>query len=246
MSELAPILKFHRATLETGRNYDSGISSADLALGPGELGVILLEREHPRLPLADLACGLADPSSGEVLFQGLPWNSYPPARAAKLRGLIGRVFDDGGWVNSLKVDQNVTLVQRHHTSRPVQEIEDEAAGLARAMGLPGLPRGQPWQGRRHDLRRAACVRALLGQPILLLLERPTSGGLTDLFSALVNQLRAARARGAAVLWMTDDPREWADVGLRPTFRGRMVGPQIMIDATSPTMRANPAAPRSGG
>ena len=77
-----------------------------------------------------------------------------------------------------------------------------------------------------DLRRAACVRAFLGRPELLVLERPTAGVYPAIMPALMSAVRAARSRGAAVLWTTESWDVWNDPGIRPTLRLRMTGSQM--------------------
>ncbi len=168
----------------------------------------------------------------------------PAAEGATLRGRIGRVFDavgvgalGNGWVSHLDVDENVMLAQRHHTRRPSSEIEAEAAKLARMFGLPGLPRGRPAQARIPDLQRAACVRAFIGTPDLILLERPEQGVYPEIMPPLINAVRSARARGAAVVWLNDHPAVWGDRGIRPTWRCVMSGSQMLVlpadDAAAP-------------
>ena len=68
------------------------------------------------------------------------------------------------------------------------------------FGLPGLPRGRPDRTRPHDLQLAGCVRALIGQPRLIILERPTQGTYPELLPPLVNALsrRPPARRGRAL------------------------------------------------
>ena len=228
----APVLSFDAVTIESPRayEYDSSVWDVNLSLGPGELVLVRMEKEHTRLPLADAACGVIPPDQGAVRFEGQSWSDLAPDAAAARRGRIGRVFGDGGWVRTMPVADNVTLAQRHHTRRPPKEIEDEAVALARQFALPGLPRGLPTDVRRQDLRRAACVRALMGEPRLLLLEEPTDGVYPEIMPSLVNALRGARRRGAAVMWLTADGRVWNDAGIRPTAKYLMTGSQMTANA----------------
>jgi phospholipid/cholesterol/gamma-HCH transport system ATP-binding protein len=233
MAESQPIIELTGVTVESDPAYDSPIWNVSLRLAPGELALVRLERGVVRLPLADAAEGLAEHYDGTAKFLGRDWRSVPAGEGAALRGRIGRVFDavgaaGTGWVSNLDVDENVMLAQRHHTRRPSLEIEAEAAKLARMFGLPGLPRGRPAQTRAPDLRRAACVRAFLGTPDLILLERPTQGVYPEIMAPLINAVRSARARGAAVVWLNDNPAVWGDRGIRPTWRCIMSGSQMLV------------------
>lgn len=217
------ILNFSDVTIATGAHYETGLCNISFGLDPGDLLLVRIERENERLPLADAAEGLAPSTEGSVTFLGEDWRDMSADHAAAQRGKVGRVFEDEGWISNLTVDENIVLSQRHHTQRSEEDILDEALKLARLFGLPGLPVGRPAGVRRPDLRKAACIRAFLGQPALIILERPSRG---DPVTPLENAVRAARERGAAVLWTTGDPQVWNSRFLRATSRAKMFGPQL--------------------
>jgi phospholipid/cholesterol/gamma-HCH transport system ATP-binding protein len=221
----SPILKFDDVTIQSS-HYETELWNVSFELNRGDLLLVRIERENERLPLADAATGLVPPSQGSVLFLGEDWRAMSADRAAAHRGRVGRLFEDEGWVSDLEVDQNIMLAQRHHTRRSEEEIAEEALQFARIFGLPGLPRGRPVSVRRWDLRKAACMRAFLGQPILIILEQPVRGVYADLMAPLVNSVQSARSRGAAVLWTVTDPQIWNLPGIHPTTRARMLGSQL--------------------
>jgi phospholipid/cholesterol/gamma-HCH transport system ATP-binding protein len=228
MNDSPTILKFSEVTIDSGPRYETGLWNSSFEFSQGELLLVRIERENERLPLADVTEGLVSPDRGSVTFLGEDWQSMSADYAAAQRGRIGRLFEDEGWISNLDVDQNITLAQRHHTRRSEQDIIDEALQLARVFGLPGLPRGRPEAMRRWDLRKAACIRAFLGQPVLLILEQPERGVYADLMAPLINAVRSARRRGAAVLWMVTDPKIWNHSGIHPTKRARMFGSELRL------------------
>ena len=223
-----PIVEFDDVTLEGGHPYDSGLWGVSFKLSPGELMMVHLEHEHARLPLADAAQGIEAPSAGAVKFAGRDWRGMSERDSAAARGRIGRVFDEPAWVSELDVDENILLAARHHGRRREAELRDEAAALAQAFSLPGLPRGRATAVHRQDLRRAACVRAFLGMPELLILERPTAGIYPEVMPPLMANLRKARERGAAVIWLTDEMDVWNDPGIKPTLRFAVSGSQMLL------------------
>ena len=229
----APILELRNVSVPSGSQYETALDGISFELCPGELLMARLERENERVPLADTAEGLVPPSAGTVTFLGHDWQSLSADDAAEQRGKIGRLFDEEGWIRDLDVDENILLAQRHHTQRSEDEIVDEALQLARMFGLPGLPRGRPGQMRRWDLRKAACIRAFLGQPALIILEQPRRGVYADSMAPLLNAVQFARARGAAVLWTATDPHIWNHPEVRATTRARMMGSELQPVGTMP-------------
>ena len=231
MSSEPLILQLKNVTVETARAYDIGLWHATLSLGAGDLVLIHLEASYLRLPMRDVALGLIEPMEGQVSFAGREWISVRPDEADLMRSQVGCVICEQAWISNLDVDENITLSRRHHTRDSAADIEAEASQLAQLLGLPGLPRGRPWQLRRSDLRRAACVRAFLGRPKLILLETPAVSGYSDVYPVLINLCSTARKRGTAVLWLSDDKRLWGDRGLRPTARYVMSGTQVLESTT---------------
>lgn len=222
------VLKISGLTIESGPQFETGLTDVSLELNRSELLLVHIERENERLPLADAAEGLVMPQRGCVLFLGEDWQAMSVDHAAAQRGKVGRLFDDEGWIGDLEVDENVMLAQRHHTRRSDGEILEEALGLARLFGLPGLPRGRPGSVRRWDLRKAACLRAFLGQPAFIILEQPVRGVYADLMTPLLHAVQSARQRGAAVLWTVTDPQIWNNPAIHATTRARMFGSQLEI------------------
>jgi len=197
------ILEFTDVTIATAPLGHSGLSHVNARLRPGTLTIIQVEPGNERLPLADLAEGLLCPEEGSVSFQDEAWTTMPPEQVLQRRAQIGRVFDGHGWISNLNVNENVTLSQRHHTRRPIAEILAEAEALARVFGLSELPKIRPALVAHQDLRRSEWIRAFLGQPLLVLLERPMQGVPLEHLPRLINAVRKACVQKAAVLWLTD-------------------------------------------
>jgi phospholipid/cholesterol/gamma-HCH transport system ATP-binding protein len=226
MNASPAILKFNAVTVESSPHYEIGLWNSSFELNQGGLMLVRVERENERLPLADVAEGLALPTQGSVNFLGEDWQRMSADRAAAQRGKIGRLFEEEGWISDLDVDENIMLAQRHHTVRSEKDIMEEALKLARVFGLPGLPRGRPGSMRRWDLRKAACIRAFLGQPAFIILEQPARGVYADLMAPLASAAQSARKRGAAVLWTVVDPKIWNYSGIHATTRARMFGSEL--------------------
>lgn len=187
----------------------------------GELA--LVDARHSARPawLADLCCGLLPLAAGSARFLDHDWSAMPDDYAAALRGRIGRVFASGSWVGFLDVATNILLPRLHHTRDDPSDLRERATALSCAFGLPGLPLVRPGVLAASDLARAACVRAFLGDPMLVLLESPVQGRFTSLVPPLLDALAAARDRGAAAIWFTRSDLVWRDLSFPATMRMRL-------------------------
>jgi phospholipid/cholesterol/gamma-HCH transport system ATP-binding protein len=192
----------------------------DFALMPGDLALVDVRGRQADASFADMCSGLVPRPRGVVRFLGHDWAQIPDYYAAALRGRIGRIFADGGWIEFLDVAANVLLPQLHHTHEDVAALRERATQLACAFGLPGLPPGHTDDLSALDLARCACVRAFLGKPDLLLLESPVHGRgfFVELLSPLLNAIAVARSESTAVIWFTQSDMIWNDRSFSATHR----------------------------
>jgi phospholipid/cholesterol/gamma-HCH transport system ATP-binding protein len=224
---VAPILEFRSATLTAPNTRSQGLTDIELSLAPGDMALVHLEPGRELLPLAAAAQGLVTPLAGSVCFVGAAWPKLDPQTLAKQRGQIGRVFESWGWVSNLNVLENVLLREEHHTRRSAADIESEADALARTFGLPRVPRGRPELVPRNELRRAEWVRAFVGRPRLILLERPLRDVSDDFLQPLIAAVESARRGDAAVVWLTTDAAVWkTDFAARGLTRYRVHGSRL--------------------
>lgn len=212
MSDLPSILAFDRATLGPASPAESGVSGLTLALARGQAGWIRAETETVAV---DLACGLRNPESGAVSFDGKDWAALGPDEAAAARGRIGRVFWDTAWLSNLDLDENITLARRHLDPRNAGGWQERLVPLCAAFGLTLAPGLRPAFATRRDLQRAQWVRALLGKPDLLVLENPAHAVVESDWNAFLAAVADARAAGAAVLWVGPEGPRLHGLSLRP-------------------------------
>ncbi len=179
------------------------MQDVSLRLDCGEIGIVHLDR-MVSLPLASIASGVMEPESGVVRYRGERWAEKRPSIDATRRGTISRVFQGWGWVSNLSIAENVRLAQYHHTSRSIEDIEDEMQRLALRFGLNEVSGQRPDFVKSPELARSQWVRAFLGKPALIILERPFRNMPDEYHSSLKSAVVEATERGAAVLWMTSD------------------------------------------
>jgi phospholipid/cholesterol/gamma-HCH transport system ATP-binding protein len=227
IAEQRSILRFDKVKLVTEQADGGETIDFEMSLSGGDLALINLERPRFGSILADASCGLYQAAEGSIFFLGKDWSALPSDTANALRGRIGRVFTFGNWINRLTLLENILLPQLHHTRRKFAALRDEAVHLAKQFGLPGLPMGRPDEVMRSDHQRAACIRAFLGQPALIMLEEPTFGVYPEILPPLINAIRKACDRGSGVIWLTLDDQVWNDPLLPATRRYRLTGRKLM-------------------
>ena len=227
MQELTPILEFTDVTLRSVAAPVSGVAGLALSLKRGELALVELEEGREHSPLAPLAQGLVAPDSGRILFDGEDWAAMGPARVSWQRGRIRRVYEHYGWITNLDVIENICLAECYHTSRPVEAIVQEAQAMARRFGIDPIPDARPTRVHHMTLRKLEWVRAFIGTPELIILERPLFGAPKADAKHLIAAVCEVLGKGVAVLWMAENSHVFDCQAWDRVSRFRMQGERMV-------------------
>ncbi|CAI3923420.1 ABC-type polar amino acid transport system [Commensalibacter communis] len=214
------LLDIHQAKPSFDENYLPPVAF-DLKVKAGECVIIECRDLEVATAFADLCSGMVALRDGKVLFKGLDWFDLKEPRLSALRGCIGRVFQKNGWMDMYSVAVNILLPSLHHTRIDEDKLVDQAMTLCRKFGLPGLPMDTAREATMIDLFRASCVRALLNNPDLLLLEYPAESSSAELMSPLLEMLNIAQNRGAGIICFTRQFSLWNDYKDRVTHWMRL-------------------------
>ncbi len=220
------VLEFEGVSVERGPGVEVPLVDLSFRLAAGELALFEVQSGLPRVPIADMACGMVTPQTGRVRLDGREWSRRGPRETQEERARLGRVFQGSEWVSNLNVDENVLLASCHHTRRPEAEILEEAIEIVSRFGLDDLSRKRPNLLAEPDLRVHAIARAFVGRPRVLLLERPLRGIAQRHAAVFVELLRARLDEGACALLVSADGDALAKEGLVPDHRFRITPPQV--------------------
>ena len=226
MQELTPNLEFKTVTVQPTIHM-AGLSGADFALRRGDIMTVMLEEGRERTPLAPLAQGLIQPDVGTVFFDGEDWAGMGMHRQAEARGRTRRVFEHYGWISNLDVMENLCLAECHGTKRSQDDVEQEVRALARRFGIDDVPDTRPMRVNSLMLRKLEWVRAFVGAPELIILERPCFGAPRADAGKLIEAICEAALRGVAVLWMAEDVNGWVSPESAEVRRFRMLGERLV-------------------
>ena len=199
----------------------------NLKLAPGELVLILSANRRRNGVVVDHLLGLQDPPTAGVCFLGQAWSELGREQAFLLRREVGRVQYRGNWMESHSVMDNILLPMMHNSIATESSLRQDASALAQQFGLPGLPTLPPSQVPEADLCRAACVRAFLGQPLLVVLEHPLNPATSGLLGPMMNAIQQVRRRQGAVLWFSEFLDQVADPGIPVSQRLRVIGGSLV-------------------
>jgi putative ABC transport system ATP-binding protein len=203
---------------QVSKVYGSGPSEVhalrevDLSVERGELVAVMGPSGSGKSTLLTIAGSLEEPTSGQVLVDGIDLATVSRSDRAKMRRRsIGYVFQDFNLLPGLTAVENVTL--------PL-ELDGVRAKAARETGLKALEEldvaehadRYPDELSGGERQRVAIARAIVAERGLLLADEPTGALDSVNGEAVMRLLRAATHSGVAGVVVTHEAQlaSWAD------------------------------------
>jgi len=181
----------------------SAVAGLNLHLGHGETALVEIGTDGEPDLLVDVCLGLVRPARGEVHFLGELWRRFNYLDVLSRRSRIGTLVGSQVWAAHMPVIEAVLMPVLCHTDRPVDDATVEATALARRFGLPGLPLGMRETVPAAQLTRAACVRAFMGMPELVVIADSHLDDSDELALPMAQAVGQVQDRGGAVLWLLE-------------------------------------------
>jgi putative ABC transport system ATP-binding protein len=196
----------------SGPSEVKALRAVDLSVERNELVAIMGPSGSGKSTLLTIAGSLEEPTSGQVLVDGVDLATVSRSDRAKMRRRsIGYVFQDFNLLPGLTALENVTLPLELDC---VRMKAAEAAGL-KALGELDVAKHAdryPDDLSGGERQRVAIARAIVGERGLLLADEPT-GALDSINGeGVMRLLRAATQRGVAGVVVTHEAQlaSWAD------------------------------------
>jgi len=216
----------------------------DLTVMPGEIHAILGENGAGKSTLMKIIYGVTRPDAGTIHWNGEAVEIENPAAARQLG--IGMVFQHFSLFDTLTVAENIALglPGRHRMADLEERIEQKAA----QYGLHLEPQRHVHTLSVGECQRVEIVRALLGEPQLLILDEPTSVLTPQAVQALFQTLRQLAAEGCSILYISHKLDEIRQLCQRCTVMrgGRVTGvcdPRQETDASLSRVMIGSEPPR---
>ncbi|HVR21677.1 MAG TPA: ABC transporter ATP-binding protein [Polyangiaceae bacterium] len=169
-----------------------------LKVEPGEIHAVLGENGAGKSTLMKIIYGIVQPDAGEVRWNGANVNITSPEKARKLG--IAMVFQHFSLFDTLTVAENVWLGLDRRTS--LAEVTGRIETVAGDYGLAIDPRRPVHSLSVGERQRVEIVRALLGNPKLLILDEPTSVLTPQAIEKLFATLRKLAEHGCSILYIS--------------------------------------------
>ncbi len=218
------------------KSYDGRLvlDDLDLDIRAGEIFVLMGPSGSGKSVFLRHLIGLEEPDAGEIRVAGekaMPDPAHPKHRLAM-------VFQSGGLLNSLTVEENVGLYLAEHRLKPPAEIARVVSEKLELVQLSAEDAAKyPAELSGGMRKRVAIARALVVDPQLVLFDEPTSE-LDPLVALTIGReiVNLNRRTGATVVVVTHDRDLAFGIADRLAF---LAEGRILALGTAAELRASP-------
>ena len=205
---MKPILQVTNVTKYYGRGsvVTKALDGISFSLGKGEFLAVMGASGSGKSTLLNVIATIDRASSGDICLNGTHLQAMKEAKlSAFRRDQLGFVFQDYNLLATLTIAENIVLpLNLRHTS--ARETEKKLAWIAKSLCLSEQLSKFPYQLSGGQRQRAACARAIITDPALVLADEPTgaldsknSKALMETFVSMNESL------GSSIMLVTHDP-----------------------------------------
>ena len=172
--QTAPILRLEAVTkVFDGLSAVTALRGVSFAISEGERVAIMGPSGSGKSTLLNLICGLDDPSSGSIFFDGNDLAKLNDDKRTRLRReKIGMIFQTFNLLPTLTGIENVALPLRLKGAA-LRSANEKAVAMLERVGLGGRKEHRPDEMSGGERQRVAIARALIFDPPVLLADDPT-------------------------------------------------------------------------
>jgi neutral amino acid transport system ATP-binding protein len=178
------------------------LHSVSIAVGQGEIVTIIGPNGSGKSTLLKAILGLVQPKSGQVTFRDEDITGTAPERI--VRKGICYVPQSSNVFPSLTVHENLEMGAFVRTDDFQQRLDEVYKLFPDLTGRRGERAGRLSGGQRQML---ALARALMLDPILLLLDEPSAGLAPNLVNLVLEKIIGINSTGVAILLVEQNARK---------------------------------------
>ncbi len=233
MLEGQPVLELQHISKQYGTVQ--ALSDVSLDCRTGEIHAVVGENGSGKSTLLGIASGFVEPDQGVILIGGRNLRKDSPAEARRLG--LGMAYQDNSQVLALSVKENLYLATPPKLRPVYWQMKKWATETLAEFELdlfPDAPTGYLTPAQRQLFE---VVKALMGNPKVLLLDEPTTALGPDEVELLHRTIRACAARGVGVVYVSHRLPEVLTVANRVTVLrdGRSQGTYAASDMSEASL-----------
>lgn len=188
-----------------GENTVTAVDHVSFSVEKGEFVGIMGASGSGKTTLLNMLSAIDRASGGSIFYDGADISRMAEDELADFRREnLGFIFQDYNLLDTLNIEENIMLPMALG-GRKRDDTRQQAMRIARALNIVDIMQRFPYEVSGGQKQRAACARALVNDPKLILADEPT-GALDSKSSAMLLETLQVMNRelGATILMVTHD------------------------------------------
>ena len=190
-------------TYQSGEGECTAVNHVSFCMEKGDFITVVGASGSGKSSLLYLLAGMADMTSGEVLYMGKSLAGMTDRQKADYRGReIGFVFQEGNLLEDITALENAALPGYLYQGR--KKVEERAGRWLDCLGIGEQKKKYPSQMSGGQKQRTAIARALMNQPGVLFLDEPTGSLDKAAGENILRLLVKLNEKGQSIMMATHD------------------------------------------
>jgi len=192
------------------------LKDVDFEVRKGEVHALLGENGAGKSVLMKTLMGVHRPDTGEYVVAGKRVHFGNPAEAQRNR--VSMVYQEFGLVKYLSVAENIFMGRLPSTRGMVRwgKVREQTAELLKRLDSDVPPSAIVGDLRVADQQEVEITRALSYEPVVFIMDEPSSALSYDEIEHLYELVNTLRNRGVAIVYITHKLNEVFDIADRVT------------------------------
>ena len=189
----------------SGETVSRALGGVSFSMEKGEFTAVMGASGSGKSTLLNVIATIDTPSSGQILLEGRDIAKMKERElAAFRRDRLGFIFQEYNLLDTLTVGENIVL-PLNLKKCPLRQTEKRLAKAAASLEIGDQLEKFPRQLSGGQRQRAACARALITEPALILADEPTGALDSANSKALMQTFSLMNERlGSTILMVTHD------------------------------------------
>ena len=212
--EVSGVKKVYTTRFST--NKVEALRNVNFTVEQGEYVAIMGESGSGKTTLLNILAALDKPTAGNVILDGKDFSTIKEADVATFRREnLGFVFQEFNLLDTLSLEDNIFLPLVLE-GKSVGEMKQLLTPIAERLGITDLLYKYPYEVSGGQKQRAACARAIITTPKIILADEPTGALDSKSTDELLRLFDEINKMGQTILMVTHSVKA-ASVAKRVLF-----------------------------
>jgi ABC-type lipoprotein export system ATPase subunit len=191
---------------EKGGMQVRALDRFNISIVKGEFVGVMGPSGSGKTTLLNILATIDTPSSGELMINGTNPARLGEKHAAMFRRKeLGFIFQDFNLLDSLSIEENIILPLVLDKVKS-EEIERRVEEISEILNIKEILSKRPYEVSGGQQQRAACARALIHDPSIILADEPTGNLDSKASFDVMEALKSLNEqKKATIMMVTHDP-----------------------------------------